>query len=74
MFVLAVLSVVTAAELVAAPRSDLSPADRYSESLRNRFSYSERETLDSSNCPDACAAIWGQYVNEAATAPRTVPK
>jgi hypothetical protein len=50
----------------------LSATDGYWESLGVSLPLSDGETLNSSNCYDACTAIWGQYVNDARAAPRAV--
>jgi predicted lipoprotein with Yx(FWY)xxD motif len=68
--VIAIMVVVAVASFAAASWKDLSATDGYWESLGVSLPLSDGETLNSSNCYDACTAIWGQYVNDARAAPR----
>ena len=72
--VFAVLSVVAAGSFASAPWRDLSVVDGYSESLGITPPYSDRENLNSSNCYDACAVIWGPYFDNAAAAPHAASR
>ena len=63
-----VLCVAAAAGFAASMRAGVSAAGGYSESLGITPPHGDRERLDWSNCYDACAAIWGLSVNDAATA------
>jgi hypothetical protein len=66
------IMVVVAVSFAAASWKELSATDGYWESLGVSLPLSDGETLNSSNCYDACTAIWGQYVNHARAAPRAV--
>ncbi len=69
--VIAIMVVVAVASFAAASWN-LSATDGYWESLGVSLPLSDGESLNSSNCYDACTAIWGQYVNDARGGARAV--
>jgi predicted lipoprotein with Yx(FWY)xxD motif len=64
-FGLTILIIAAAAGFAAAPWSDMhSPqGDGYSEQMGAALPYSAEDLANPSNCYDACAAIWGRFID-----------